>query len=92
MTDEDFKADHDWYCKMCNTSIFPFNWMDDNNEFINCLSMEHNLPENPLEALGYFSIGCEPCTSKFDLASGRDGRWQGLNKTECGLHTELAGK
>ncbi len=54
----------------------------------------HNLPDNPLEAEGYFSIGCAPCTAKFDLEAGSDrqGRWQGMNKTECGLHTDLAGK
>jgi len=49
----------------------------------------YNLPEHPLEQQGYFSIGCEPCTRKFNLDEGRDGRWFGLNKTECGLHTDL---
>ena len=53
---------------------------------------EHNLPDNPLEAKGYFSIGCEPCTIKFNVEEGRDGRWYGMNKTECGLHTELVSK
>ena len=51
----------------------------------------HELPEHPLEAQGYLSIGCEPCTTKF-LAEGneRNSRWFGMNKTECGLHTTLA--
>jgi len=42
---------------------------------------------NPLVEEGYPSIGCEPCTAKpADGADPRSGRWQGLNKTECGLH------
>lgn len=51
--------------------------------------MEFDLPEHPLEKDGYFSIGCEPCTSKFDMEDERGGRWLGQQKTECGLHTEL---
>lgn len=53
---------------------------------------EFNLPKHPLEEKGYLSIGCEPCTRKIDLNNDRTGRWYGLNKTECGLHTDLAGK
>jgi phosphoadenosine phosphosulfate reductase len=36
-----------------------------------------------LEAKGYGSIGCEHCTQP---GQGREGRWAGTNKTECGLH------
>ena len=43
-----------------------------------------------LEEKGYLSIGCEPCTRKFDFENNRDGRWFGMKKTECGLHTDLA--
>jgi phosphoadenosine phosphosulfate reductase len=51
---------------------------------------KYNLPEHPLEAKGYFSIGCEPCTRKHDPdLYEREARWYGLKKTECGLHTEL---
>ncbi len=51
---------------------------------------EYNLPEHPLESRGYFSIGCEPCTRKLDLdMQEREARWYGLNKTECGLNTDL---
>lgn len=54
---------------------------------------KYNLPEHPLEAKGYFSIGCEPCTRKLDLAlQEREARWYGLNKTECGINTELIKK
>ncbi|MCH8317082.1 MAG: phosphoadenylyl-sulfate reductase [Bacteroidetes bacterium] len=58
---------------------------------------EYDLPRHPLEEKGYFSIGCEPCTRKFipddgDVSEMRDSRWFGMNKTECGLHTELVEK
>jgi phosphoadenosine phosphosulfate reductase len=45
---------------------------------------KHDLPYNPLHDQGYDSIGCAPCTLP---GSGRDGRWAGLDKTECGIHT-----
>ena len=44
---------------------------------------EHDLPYNPLHDQGYASIGCTHCTLPGD---GREGRWAGLEKTECGLH------
>jgi phosphoadenosine phosphosulfate reductase len=44
---------------------------------------EHELPYNPLHDRGYASIGCAPCTSP---GTGREGRWAGQEKTECGLH------
>jgi phosphoadenosine phosphosulfate reductase len=44
---------------------------------------ERDLPYHPLHDRGYESIGCAPCTQP---GSGRDGRWAGLDKTECGLH------
>ncbi len=52
---------------------------------------EHNLPKHPLDEKGYFSIGCQPCTKKMDMEDedGRNARWYGMNKTECGIHTEL---
>ncbi len=51
---------------------------------------EFNLPEHPLESEGYFSIGCEPCTRKLDLdMQEREARWFGMNKTECGINTDL---
>lgn len=54
---------------------------------------EHDLPAHPLEAHGYLSIGCEPCTTKFfDEGNERNARWFGLSKTECGLHTDLVEK
>jgi phosphoadenosine phosphosulfate reductase len=51
---------------------------------------EHKLPRHPLDAKGYTSIGCEPCTRKLDPdMQEREARWYGLNKVECGLHTDL---
>jgi len=45
------------------------------------------LPRHPLEAEGYLSIGCQPCTVPVGEGAGvRDGRWSGLTKTECGIH------
>lgn len=52
----------------------------------------HDLPPHPMDELGYVSIGCEPCTRKFDAGDERSARWFGMNKTECGLHTDLANK
>lgn len=50
----------------------------------------NKLPRHPLEAKGYVSIGCEPCTRKPDPGMlEREARWYGLKKTECGLHTDL---
>ena len=48
---------------------------------------DHGLPRHPLEAAGYLSIGCAPCTSK--VRPGEDpraGRWRGWDKVECGIH------
>jgi phosphoadenosine phosphosulfate reductase len=52
---------------------------------------EHNLPEHPLVADGYRSIGCMPCTDRVTEGDDdRSGRWRGLGKTECGIHLGLA--
>lgn len=51
---------------------------------------EYNIPHHPLDAQGYSSIGCEPCTRKMQLGDERAARWFGMNKTECGLNTDLA--
>ena len=53
----------------------------------------YDLPKHPLEDKGYLSIGCEPCTRHLDPdMQEREARWFGLNKTECGLHTDLIEK
>ena len=43
----------------------------------------HDVPYNPLHDRGYDSIGCTHCTV---AGGGRDGRWAGTDKIECGLH------
>lgn len=56
---------------------------------------EFNIPKHPLDAKGYLSIGCEPCTRRITmdtLSDERNARWFGMSKTECGLHTELVKK
>lgn len=48
---------------------------------------QHDLPPHPLLALGYLSIGCQPCTTR--VTAGEDpraGRWRHSEKTECGIH------
>ena len=50
----------------------------------------HSLPRHPLEAQGYLSIGCAPCTSVVKPGEDpRSGRWRGWDKTECGIHTPV---
>ena len=44
---------------------------------------DHGVPYNPLHDQGYASIGCTHCTAPSD---GRDGRWSGSGKVECGMH------
>ena len=66
------------------------NW---NGKMIYDYIREHNIPKHPLEEKGYFSIGCEPCTRKWETeAESRGGRWFGLKKFECGLNTDLVEK
>jgi len=57
---------------------------------------EHNLPEHPLYAAGYTSIGCDPCTRA--VVAGEDeraGRWWWESPEavkECGLHFSADGR
>ena len=52
----------------------------------------HDLPRHPLEADGYLSIGCQPCTSKVQHGEDpRAGRWRGWDKVECGIHVPADG-
>lgn len=63
-----------------------------NDADVNQYKIDHGLPEHPLFAKGYKSIGCAPCTSV--VAEGEDpraGRWRGLNKKECGIHFDFNG-
>ena len=55
-------------------------WTDDD---VWAYVRERDLPVNPLHERGYASIGCTHCTTP---GTGRQGRWVGSGKTECGLH------
>jgi phosphoadenosine phosphosulfate reductase len=47
----------------------------------------HDLPRHPLVAKGFPSIGCKPCTHAVGISDDpRAGRWEGSEKTECGIH------
>ena len=49
--------------------------------------IKYNLPRHPLSDQGFLSIGCKNCTSKtVNLSDIRSGRWNGLQKTECGIY------
>ncbi|HJD69659.1 MAG TPA: phosphoadenylyl-sulfate reductase [Corynebacterium kroppenstedtii] len=59
-------------------------WTDDDVE--NYI-VEHDLIRHPLTTQGYPSIGCATCTARVQAGEDpRSGRWQGKEKTECGLH------
>ena len=53
----------------------------------------HKLPRHPLVEDGYPSIGCMPCTRRVQAGEDyRAGRWAGLDKDECGIHTGVDGE
>jgi phosphoadenosine phosphosulfate reductase len=48
------------------------------------------LPQHPLAAQGFRSVGCWPCSRATLAGEGpRAGRWAGSAKTECGIHRPL---
>lgn len=52
----------------------------------------HALPQHPLQAHGFSSIGCMPCTSRtLPGEDPRAGRWRGHRKIECGIHRKPTG-
>ena len=56
-------------------------WTDDD---VSAYIRKRDLPVNELHERGYASIGCTHCTRP---GQGRAGRWSGMEKAECGLHT-----
>jgi len=44
---------------------------------------DNDVPYHPLHDRGFESIGCWPCTQR---GVGREGRWMGTAKDECGIH------
>lgn len=74
-----------WDDKFSLVKINPLaTWTDDDVAYY---ITSHNLPEHPLWAQGYASIGCAAVTVR-PLTPGdrRSGRWAGADKEECGLH------
>ncbi|SDN40612.1 phosphoadenylyl-sulfate reductase [Geodermatophilus sp. DSM 45219] len=75
----------DWDAKRGMVKVNPLAaWTQDD---VDAYVAEHQVPVNPLQEIGYASIGCAPCTRP--VAPGEDpraGRWAGRGKTECGLH------
>jgi phosphoadenosine phosphosulfate reductase len=71
----------EWDARRSMVKVNPLvAWSD---EQIEAYTAEHDILVNPLRAKGYGSIGCEPCTLP---GLGREGRWSGSGKTECGIH------
>ena len=60
--------------------------LDWNSKMIYTYAQLHHLPSHPLEAKGYLSVGCMPCTTNISEDMERSGRWFGSKKTECGIH------
>ncbi|MCP3473793.1 phosphoadenylyl-sulfate reductase [Bradyrhizobium sp. CCGUVB1N3] len=57
-------------------------------EDIEAIYARAKLPQHPLVASGFLSVGCMPCTSRtVEGEDARAGRWRGRAKTECGIHT-----
>ncbi|MCX8502162.1 MAG: phosphoadenylyl-sulfate reductase [Alphaproteobacteria bacterium] len=74
-------------------SRFKFNPLADwDRERIAQEFARRDLPHHPLEAYGYLSIGCAPCTRAVEAGSvPRAGRWATADaatplKLECGIH------
>jgi phosphoadenosine phosphosulfate reductase len=64
--------------------IWKFNPLAEwsNKDVWNYIS-KHDLPYHPLHDQGYDSVGCASCTLP---GAGREGRWAGTDKVECGIH------
>ena len=75
-----------WDKKFHLVKVNPLaNWTHDD---VWRLIHDHDIPYNPLHDDGYTSIGCWPCTRAVLMGEDeREGRWSGLAKTECGLHS-----
>lgn len=56
-------------------------------EQIDAYMKKHKLPQHPMKADGFLSIGCMPCTDRVSEGEDpRSGRWRGQSKQECGIH------
>ncbi|KRV51348.1 phosphoadenosine phosphosulfate reductase [Wenjunlia vitaminophila] len=75
-----------WDARRGKVKVSPIaRWTQDD---VDAYVAEHAVLTNPLLTDGYRSVGCAPCTRRVvDGEDARAGRWAGLAKTECGLHT-----
>lgn len=74
----------EWDDRHCLVKVNPIvDWSDAD---VAAYVADHDVIVNPLLRRGYDSVGCEPCTVP---GRGREGRWAGSGKTECGLHAPL---
>lgn len=75
-----------WDAKKGKVKVSPIaRWSD---EQVDRYIADNGVLVNPLTYDGYPSIGCAPCTRR--VAPGEDarsGRWAGMAKTECGIHS-----
>jgi phosphoadenosine phosphosulfate reductase len=56
-------------------------------DYLKALYASAKLPPHPLQASGFTSIGCMPCTTRTRPGEDpRAGRWRDRGKTECGIH------
>jgi phosphoadenosine phosphosulfate reductase len=70
-----------WDARRGKVKVHPLAaWTDDD---VASYVLENDVIVNPLLSDGFDSVGCWPCTKR---GTGRDGRWAGLTKTECGIH------
>ena len=70
-----------WDTRFRVVKINPLvDWTDDD---VAGYERAQGLLVHPLRAVGYDSIGCDPCT---EPGVGRTGRWSGTDRQECGLH------
>jgi phosphoadenosine phosphosulfate reductase len=76
----------DWDAKFDLVKISPL--ADWTREKVWSYIVKNDVPYNELHDRNYPSIGCTHCTRAVKPGEDlRAGRWSGLGKTECGLHT-----
>lgn len=75
-----------WDAKFGLVKINPLvNWSE---KQVWAYIFKYSVPYNPLHDRGYPSIGCTNCTKPVNPGDDpRAGRWSGMDKDECGLHT-----
>ena len=76
----------EWDSKFALVKVSPL--ADWSSEDVWSYVRANDVPYNPLHERGYPSIGCLPCTTPvFPGEDPRAGRWRGLERKECGIHS-----